>query len=165
MSEYLLGIDNGGTVTKVVLFDLAGHAIRTASRKAAAQLPYPGWAERDMHSLWNSNADAIREVITASGIRPQQILGVGLTAHGNGLYLLDRRGKPLRPGILSVDNPQRSATSGSKMARTAPFAPPHCNNYGPVNLARCCAGSSCTNPKSTPKLERCCPVRITFATA
>lgn len=104
MADYLLGIDNGGTVSKVVIFDQRGREIQSASRKVSTHFPQPGWAERDMNAVWQSTADAIRDALAASGIAPQQIAVVGCTAHGNGIYLLDRQGKPLRPGILSVDS-------------------------------------------------------------
>ncbi|MGD1038383.1 MAG: FGGY family carbohydrate kinase [Roseiarcus sp.] len=38
------------------------------------------------------------------GLRtPSSIMAVGLTGYGNGLYLLDRHGKPVRNGVLSPD--------------------------------------------------------------
>ena len=36
MSEYLLGIDNGNTISKAAIFDLAGREVQVASRKADA---------------------------------------------------------------------------------------------------------------------------------
>lgn len=103
MAEYLLGIDNGNTVSKVAIFDLDGREVQTASRKADVKYPAPGCAERDMNALWNDTAQAIREVIDKAGIRPEEIIGIGPTGHGNGLYLLDKHNQPLRPAILSVD--------------------------------------------------------------
>lgn len=104
MTEYLLGIDDGSTVSKAAIFDLEGREIWVASRKIEPDYPHPGWTERSMELLWQSTAEAVREAITASGIRPEQIVGVGVTGHGNGLYLLDKKGNPLRPGIQSMDS-------------------------------------------------------------
>ncbi len=103
MAEYLLGIDNGITVTKVAIFDLKGHEVQVASRKLDAVYPHPSWTERDMDALWQCTIEAIRDAINTSGIQPQQIIGIGNTGHGNGLYVIDRQGKPLRAGILSLD--------------------------------------------------------------
>ncbi|MDQ2998680.1 MAG: carbohydrate kinase, partial [Chloroflexota bacterium] len=103
MADYLLGIDNGATVSKVVIFDLHGHAIQIASEQTAAHYPQPGWAERSTELLWQSTAAAIRAAINAAGIRPAQIIAIGTCGHGNGIYLLDRQGAPARPGILSMD--------------------------------------------------------------
>src|SRR3954454_1655326 len=103
MAEYLLGIDNGATVSKVVIFDLHGRAMQIASEQTAAHYPQPGWVERSTEQLWHSTAAAIRAAIGAAGIRPAQIIAIGTCGHGNGMYLLDRQGAPARPGILSMD--------------------------------------------------------------
>ena len=104
MGQYLLGIDNGSTVSKAALFDLRGREISVASCKADTEYPHPGWTERDMEVLWESTSRAIREVLAKSGIKPEEIAGIGNTGHGNGLYLLDRQGCPLRNGIQSMDS-------------------------------------------------------------
>ncbi len=104
MSQYLLGIDNGSTVSKAALFDLHGKEIAVASCKADTEYPHPGWTEREMEMLWQSTASAIREVLAKSGARPEEIAGIGNTGHGNGVYLLDKQGHPLRNGIQSMDS-------------------------------------------------------------
>ena len=103
MAELLLGIDSGSTVSKAAIFDLEGHEIYVASRKIEPEYPHPGWTERPMDVLWRMTAEAIREAIETSGINPMEIAGVGVTGHGNGLYLLDKHGNPARPGIQSMD--------------------------------------------------------------
>jgi L-xylulokinase len=104
MGQYLLGIDNGSTVSKAALFDLKGKEIAVASCKADTEYPHPGWTERSMEMLWQSTASAIRAVLAKSGIRPEEIAGIGNTGHGNGVYLLDKQGQPLRNGIQSMDS-------------------------------------------------------------
>jgi L-xylulokinase len=104
MGQYLLGIDNGSTVSKAALFDLRGKEVAVARCNADTEYPHPGWTERDMEVLWQSTACAIREVLAKSGIRPEEIAGIGNTGHGNGIYLLDKQGRPLRNGIQSMDS-------------------------------------------------------------
>ncbi|MHC1783556.1 MAG: FGGY-family carbohydrate kinase [Anaerolineaceae bacterium] len=104
MGQYLLGIDNGSTVSKAALFDLHGKEIAVACCNADTEYPYPGWAERSMEMLWQSTASAIREVLAKSGVRSDKIAGIGNTGHGNGIYLLDKQGQPLRNGIQSMDS-------------------------------------------------------------
>jgi L-xylulokinase len=103
MSQYLLGIDNGSTVSKAALFDLKGREVAVASCKADTEYPHPGWTERSMETLWQSTASAIRQVIAKAGIKPDEIAGIGNTGHGNGAYFLDKQGQPLRNGIQSMD--------------------------------------------------------------
>jgi L-xylulokinase len=104
MSKYLLGIDNGNTFSKAALFDLQGKEIAVANCDAETEFPHPGWTERDMEMLWDSTATAIRDVLRKSGINPSDIAGIGNTGHGNGVYLLDKQGQPLRNGIQSMDS-------------------------------------------------------------
>jgi L-xylulokinase len=103
MAQYLLGIDNGSTVSKAALFDLHGKEIAVASCKADTEYPHPGWTERNMEMLWQCTATAIREVLAKSGVKPEEIAGIGNTGHGNGVYLLDKQGMSLRNGIQSMD--------------------------------------------------------------
>ena len=67
------------------------------------QYPRPGYTDRDMDTVWQTTAEAIREVIETSGIQPSEILAIGNSGHGNGLYMLDRDDKVFRPSIASMD--------------------------------------------------------------
>jgi L-xylulokinase len=89
---------------KAALFDLQGREIAIASCKADTEYPHPGWTERDMEVLWYSTTCAIREVLEKSGIRSEDIAGIGCAGHGNGVYLLDKQGQALRNGIQSMDS-------------------------------------------------------------
>ena len=51
-----------------------------------------------------STTSAIREVLAKSGVKPEEIAGIGNTGHGNGVYLLDKQGCPLRNGIQSMNS-------------------------------------------------------------
>lgn len=99
----LLGIDNGLTMTKAVVFDAAGQVLSVARRRIAQSIPQPRHVERDMAALWHATAEAVREALTRSG-RAADIAAVAATAHGDGVYLLDRAAMPLGPGILSLDS-------------------------------------------------------------
>lgn len=103
MSRLVLGLDCGLTVTKAVLFDETGHAHATASARVPQESPRPRWVERDVDALWKASAEAIRSALEQAGVDPGDVIGVGVTAHGDGLYLLDAEGRPARAGILSLD--------------------------------------------------------------
>ena len=122
----LLGIDNGLTVTKAVIFDESGAVLAVARRRVAQSMPAPRFVERDMAGLWQATAAAIAEAITLSGRPASDIRGVAATAHGDGLYLLDHDQRPLGPGILSLDSRaaevvaqwQADGTADRALART-----------------------------------------------
>lgn len=100
----LLGIDSGLTVTKAVVFDEDGTALAVARRDVPQLMPEARHVERDMDVLWKQSAAAIREAIERSGRPASEIAAVATTAHGDGLYLLDREARPLGAGILSLDS-------------------------------------------------------------
>ncbi len=100
----ILGIDNGLTVTKAVIFDVDGTQISVARRRVAQFMPKPRHVERDMDGLWAATAEAITEAIALSGRPADDIVAVAATAHGDGLYVLDADRRPLGPGILSLDS-------------------------------------------------------------
>lgn len=100
----LLGIDNGLTVTKAVIFDETGRVLSTARRRVAQSIPKPRHVERDMDELWAQTAAAIREAVQNCARPASEIVAVAATAHGDGLYLLDRNARPHGPGILSLDS-------------------------------------------------------------
>ena len=102
--RYYLGLDNGGTNTKAALFTPDGTQVAMESVATAALTPAPGFVERDMEDMWRDNCAVIRGVLKKSGVRAEEIAGVGLCGHGKGLYLWGKDGKSARRGILSADN-------------------------------------------------------------
>ena len=105
--QYVLGIDNGGTVAKAALFELDGTELAVASGKTETLSPHAGWAEFDMDRLWQATADSIKRVIGSAGVSPQDIACVACCGHGNGIYLVDEKGRPVRNGVYSADTRAR----------------------------------------------------------
>lgn len=103
MAGLVLGLDCGLTVTKAVLFDETGRLRSSAGERVPQETPRARWVERDIETLWKASAGAIRSALEQADADPQDVIGVGITAHGDGLYLLDEKGNPTRPGILSLD--------------------------------------------------------------
>lgn len=95
--RYYLGLDNGGTNTKAALFTPDGTQVAVESVATAALTPAPGFVERDMEDMWRDNCAVIRGVLEKSGVRAEEIAGVGLCGHGKGLYLWGKDGKSARP--------------------------------------------------------------------
>ncbi|UCF97795.1 MAG: carbohydrate kinase [Spirochaetaceae bacterium] len=102
-ADYLLGIDNGGTVTKAAVYDTSGNEKAVAGIKSAIVFPRPGHAEKDTEALWAANVHVIREVLEKAGIGAAQVAGIAVTGHGNGMYLVDGKGRSVYNGINSAD--------------------------------------------------------------
>jgi L-xylulokinase len=101
---YLMGIDNGGTVTKAALYDTRGAEIAISSEKTEMLFPCPGHAEKNMDGLWAANVHVINDVLKKAGVDPRAVAGVAVTGHGNGMYLIDADGRPAHDGINSADS-------------------------------------------------------------
>ncbi|MEP3265949.1 MAG: FGGY-family carbohydrate kinase [Hyphomicrobiales bacterium] len=105
--KYLLGIDSGLTFTKAVLFQIDGNSVAISRQRVKQWHPREHFVERDMNELWSACAEVIRSVIKDSGVDTKDILGISQTAHGDGVYLLDKFDNPLGRGILSLDSRAR----------------------------------------------------------
>ncbi len=104
MDKYFMGIDNGGTITKAAIYTSAGKEIGLATRKTKMIMPQPYHTEKNMEELWKANISVIKEAIRISKIKVEQIAGVSITGHGNGIYLSNKYGEPVYNGIVSTDN-------------------------------------------------------------
>jgi L-xylulokinase len=101
--RYVVGLDAGLTVTKAVVFDENGTPLGGNSVRVPTTTVRERWVERDAETLWLAAAEAICGAIARSGIWPDEIVAVGVTGHGDGLYLVDEAGLPTRAGVTSLD--------------------------------------------------------------
>jgi L-xylulokinase len=101
---YFMGIDNGGSMCKAVIFDAVGNEISSSSARLELLTPRPGFTERDMDDLWRVNCQVISDAIRQSGIDPGAIGAVACAGHGKGLYLWGKDGQPACRGIVSTDS-------------------------------------------------------------
>ena len=104
MKRYLIGIDNGGTVTKCAVYDLDGRELAVDAERVPLIEPHPGWVERDLDLVWDANIRAVRGAVKKAGIAQSEILAIGLTGYGNGVCLVDRNGRPVHNAVVSSDN-------------------------------------------------------------
>jgi L-xylulokinase len=100
--QYFLSIDNGLTATKASIFALDGTEIETSVADTPVK-SYGNISEIDMHVQWETTAHVIRSVLEASGLSGRDIIGIGNTGHGGGLYCLDDANRPVRYAISSMD--------------------------------------------------------------
>lgn len=94
----LLGLDAGTSVVKAVAFSADGEVLRVAARPMRTAVPAPGHNEQDLEAVIRACGEVIREV---SAGEPVTLLGI--TAQGDGLWLLDADGYQVRPPILWSD--------------------------------------------------------------
>lgn len=108
MSEaLLLGIDVGGSVTKASIFGADGQLRASAGASSEVITTPGGVVERSMDELWAAVTNAIQSCLADPGVDPQQVIAVGVTGFGNGLFLFDADGNPVRNAIAAVDTRAR----------------------------------------------------------
>ncbi len=105
--NYFIGIDTSTTATKALLIDASGNLVAVASSEYTFETPYPLWSEQDPALWWDATIKSVQRILRESGIRGDQVKGIGLTGQMHGLVLLDKNGDVLRPAILWND--QRTA--------------------------------------------------------
>lgn len=102
--KYFLGIDNGGTSIKAIIFNETGKEISRASAAVSSITFENGFVEQDMDLLWTKNCQVIRQALESFHESPSCIQGISFSGHGKGLYLINSEGLPARNGILSSDS-------------------------------------------------------------
>jgi erythritol kinase len=96
----IIGVDAGTSMVKAVAFSTEGEALAVESRRARLHYPGPDRAEQDLDEIVAATGEVVRGVAARSGEVPDAI---GLTGQGDGLWLLDEQGYPIRPGISWLD--------------------------------------------------------------
>ena len=76
MAERLIGMDSGGTMTKVGLYDLDGTELAVESRPNEMTFPAPGHTERDPENMWQAGCEAMRHLLERTGTSPGDIIAV-----------------------------------------------------------------------------------------
>ncbi len=104
-----IGIDIGTSGTKTVLFDAQGNTMTSSTVEYQMAQPKNGWAEQDPLDWWNAVCITTKDVISKSGIKNEQIKGVGLSGQMHGLVMLDKDDK-----ILIIPRPSESCCMKSK---------------------------------------------------
>jgi xylulokinase len=99
--SYLLGVDIGTYSSKGVLVTLDGKVAVSYVVPHDMSMPKPGHFEHDADNVWwHDFVEITKHILQESGIDPNQILGIGVSAIGSCVLPIDKDGNPLRSGIL-----------------------------------------------------------------
>lgn len=118
--KYLLAIDQGTTSSRAILYDAEAAPLGLAQRPTTQLYPQPGWVNQDAGEIWRTTIDCCHEVITQTGIAPEQIAAIGVTNQRETAILWDARtGMPVAPAIVwqsRQSTPQVDGIAGRAMA-------------------------------------------------
>lgn len=102
--ETILAFDLGTTALKCALHDLKGNVIAKASEEYQLITPDADSVEMDVETYWSAFKNTVARVIKESGISPKSIKALGVSAQGETLIVVDKKGNPLRRAIVWLDN-------------------------------------------------------------
>lgn len=96
-----LGIDVGTSLTKAVLVDGSGRLAAVEAAETGLRSPRPGWFEEDPDDVLDAVANVVSALIARTDVTPTAI---GITGQGDGLWLGDEAGRPVRPAVSWMDS-------------------------------------------------------------
>ncbi|MBO3798799.1 MAG: xylulokinase [Candidatus Brockarchaeota archaeon] len=105
---FMLGVDLGTSSVKAMLVDSVGTVLSSASRPYPIESPIPGWCEQDPAVWWLSVKEAVRELLSKTGVNGDSVSSLCVSGQMHGMVLLNGSGEVLRPAIIWSDNRSRS---------------------------------------------------------
>ncbi|KUO02410.1 FGGY-family carbohydrate kinase [Streptomyces caeruleatus] len=94
-----VGIDVGTSTVKAAAFDAEGRELAVAARPVTLAL-HGGTVEQDMDEVYGAVVAVLREVTERA---PGPVELAGLTGQGDGVWLVDADGRPVRPAASWMD--------------------------------------------------------------
>ena len=95
-----IAIDAGTTVIKAVAFGRDGEELALARENTNLLRLRPGFSEQNMEATWQAVISSVRKVVQRCH---EPIEGIVSTAQGDGCWLIDNDGRPVRDAILWND--------------------------------------------------------------
>jgi sugar (pentulose or hexulose) kinase len=99
----LIGVDAGTSMVKAVAFDHLGNEVSACETAFNPRRPEPLWIEQDMNELWQTVRVCLRNAAAQLKEKKLPIAGIGITSTGDGTWIIDKDGRPVRGGILWCD--------------------------------------------------------------
>ena len=90
MTSHLIAIDQGTSSSRTVVFDESARKVASAQREFPQIYPQSGWVEHDPEAIWTSVLDVTREAVADSGIKQEDVAGLGITNQRETTLLWDR---------------------------------------------------------------------------
>jgi glycerol kinase len=100
-NAYILGIDQGTSGTKAILFDSGGRMVHRCNAGHAQTYPQPGWVEHDALEIHQRTLEAARSLIAESGIDPAAVRAVSISNQRETAVVWDgRSGIPAHNAVV-----------------------------------------------------------------
>ncbi|HPM79469.1 MAG TPA: glycerol kinase GlpK [Candidatus Anammoximicrobium sp.] len=101
MTKYVLGLDQGTTSSRAIVFGHDGRAVGSAQQEFVQLLPQPGHVEHDPEAIWESQMAVAKQALAAARVSPADLAAVGVTNQRETTILWDREtGKPVANAMV-----------------------------------------------------------------
>jgi glycerol kinase len=101
MDTFMLSLDQGTTSTRALLVDRSGNIVDMAREELPLHYPHPGWVEADALFIWESTKKVIFELLSKTGVKAEQIAGIGITNQRETTVVWDKAsGEPIHRAIV-----------------------------------------------------------------
>lgn len=102
MKKYIIGLDEGTTSARTVVYDIESSKIVCAvNEKFKQYFPAPGFVEHDAKEIWQVQEKTMYEAIKEAKISADDIIGIGITNQRESVVAWDKRtGEPICPSIV-----------------------------------------------------------------
>ncbi|MGB9780187.1 glycerol kinase GlpK [Caldanaerobacter sp.] len=101
MAKYVMALDQGTTSSRAIIFDHSGKMVASLNKEFRQIYPKPGWVEHDPMEIWESQIEVAKGVIEKAGIKPEDIVAIGITNQRETTVVWDKNtGKPIYNAIV-----------------------------------------------------------------
>ena len=90
MAKYVLGLDQGTTSSRAIVFGHDGRAVGSAQQEFEQLLPRPGHVEHDPEAIWESQLAVAKQALAAAGVSAADLAAVGVTNQRETTILWER---------------------------------------------------------------------------
>jgi glycerol kinase len=115
---YVLGIDEGTTGARTLVFDEQGQIVAEAARELTQNYPHAGWIEHDPTEILEAQLETVRRALAQAKLSPRDIRTIGLTNQRETALVWEKEtGRPIYNAIVwasrqSADVVERWAAAG-----------------------------------------------------
>ena len=104
MPEFVLSIDAGTTGITVLLLNSDSEVVGRAYSEFTQHYPEPGLVEHDPEEIWETARTVMNEALTAGGVAPTDVAGIGITNQRETTVLWERdTSRPVANAIVWQD--------------------------------------------------------------
>jgi sugar (pentulose or hexulose) kinase len=116
-NECVIAIDVGTQSIRVALIDCCGTILDIVKKEIEPYFSlHPGWAEQDPEYLWKILCSSCKKLIADNAYRKSAIKGIALTTQRDTMINVDKKGMPLRPAIIWLDQRKANLESWPNIA-------------------------------------------------